>query len=58
VALGAQNLDAVENLLDKFMEIDVDGSGCISTEEFFRFISLEPTPFATSVLHHQSHSTP
>ena len=41
-----QTLENVEKLLDKFMDIDVDGSGCISTDEFFRFISLEPTPFA------------
>lgn len=32
--------------MEKFQDIDVDCSGCISTDEFFAFISMEATPFA------------
>lgn len=40
------SLEEAERLLEKFQDIDRDSSGCISTDEFFAFISMEATPFA------------
>jgi len=38
-----------QQLHKKFQDIDVDGSGVIDVNEFFRYISMEPTPFGVKL---------